>query len=74
MNCKEFNEAMEFVSKLEDLLVSSEKISTTELVKNKYDCLTKHNYLKNDTDHDNYLNEWCSYVSDLIQKYELELK
>lgn len=74
MNCEEFNAASNYVSELEHLLAESGKVDVVELTKAKLDYVANHGYLKTEKLRESYLDNWCAYVSDLIVKYEIELK
>jgi hypothetical protein len=74
MNCDEFNAASDYVSELEHLLLDSGKVNDVEFTKVKLDYVANHGYLKTEELRAAYLDDWCAYVSDLIVKYEIELK
>jgi hypothetical protein len=68
MNCDEFNECSEILGRLENILINSGKISKVDLAKEQMIFYTKYNYLKTETDQDNYLADYHFYLMNKIEE------
>jgi hypothetical protein len=72
MNCDEFNEASDYISELENLLIENTELTAVDLAKKKFEIITKYNMIITPKDQNNYLAEYNEYVSDLMIKYRVE--